>query len=280
VPSTQRRLTAGQRRALVDFLRSRRARLTPADVGLPAGSGRRTAGLRREEVAVLAGVSVTWYTWLEQGRPINPSESVLRAIARTLRLTGDETDHLLELADPGPRATDWAMPSPALQALVDSQHPAPAVLLDPRWDVLCWNLAAEALWTLSLVPPEDRNLAWLMFHPSHRKLLVDWESHARRVVGELRASSVALADDPGFAAVVARLRATYPEVEAWWSAGEVRARTGSRKVYDHPAVGRLVLDQVVLRPASAPDLHLSVLVPDRTGDTSDRLAALLAAARG
>ncbi|HEU5110809.1 MAG TPA: helix-turn-helix transcriptional regulator [Micromonosporaceae bacterium] len=276
--SSPHRLTEGQRRALVDFLRTRRARLTPADVGLPAGGGRRTAGLRREEVAVLAGVSVTWYTWLEQGRPINPSDAVLRAIARTLRLTDDETSHLLKLAVPGPATNGWTEPPPELQALVDSQHPAPAVLLDPRWDLLGWNRSAEALWTFSAVPPADRNLAWLTFHPVLRTVLVDWEGHARRVVGELRASSAALADDPRFAAVLARLRATYPEVEAWWSTGEVRTPTGSRKVIDHPEVGRLVMDQVVLRPASAPDLHLSVLVPERGGDTADRLTALLAAA--
>jgi transcriptional regulator with XRE-family HTH domain len=269
------RPTASQRQALADFLRARRARLTPADVDLAPGAARRAAGLRREEVAVLAGVSVTWYTWLEQARPINASPSVLRAIARTLRLTRDETDHLLELAEPAAAAAPAAVPPPALQDLVDSQYPAPASLIDRRWDLVAWNRSSEALWHYSAIPPEERNMAWLSFHPYIQERLVDWREHARRIVGELRAGSVALTDDARFAAVLNRLRATYPEVDRWWAAGEVRSRTGVRKEFDHPVAGRLVLDEVILRPASAPDLQLAVLVPARDGDAAERLTDLI-----
>jgi transcriptional regulator with XRE-family HTH domain len=272
------RPTASQRRALADFLRARRARLRPADVDLAPGPVRRAAGLRREEVAVLAGVSVTWYTWLEQARPINASAAVLRAIARTLRLNPDETDHLLELAEPAAPPPPVDGPSPALQDLVDTQFPAPAMLLDRRWDLVAWNAGAEALWSFSTVPPADRNLAWLSFHPYLRERLRDWSDHARRIVAELRAGSVALTDDPRFAAVLTRLRADHPEVDDWWAAAEVRSRTGVRKEFDHPAVGLLVLDEVILRPASAPDLQLAVLVPARDSDSADRLTALIAAA--
>ncbi|WP_344134161.1 helix-turn-helix transcriptional regulator [Luedemannella flava] len=265
--------TANQRRALADFLKARRARLCPADVGLPAGPVRRAPGLRREEVAVLAGVSVTWYTWLEQGRRINPSESVLRAIARTLCLRPDETAHLLELAGPAP-VIEPAEPSPALQDLVDSQHAAPAFIIDRRWDLIAWNAAADAVWNYSAVPVGERNLAWLTFHPIIRARLVDWAGHARRVVAEVRAGSAALSDDRRFAEVLAELRARHPEVDDWWSAGDVRTRTGVRKVYDHPDAGRLHLDEVILRPAGAPDLQLVVLVPVRDTGTADRLAAL------
>jgi transcriptional regulator with XRE-family HTH domain len=274
------RPTAGRRQALADFLRARRARLTPADVDLPPGAARRSAGLRREEVAVLAGVSVTWYTWLEQARPINASPSVLRAIARTLRLSRDETEHLLELAEPAAPAAPAAVPADppaALQDLVDSQFPAPALLLDRCWDLVAWNRGSEALWGFSAIPREERNMAWLMFHPYIQERLLDWPGHARRVVGELRAGSVALVDDSRFAAVLDRLRTTYPEVDRWWAAGEVRSRTGVRKEFDHPVAGRVVLDEVILRPASAPDLQLAVLVPARDGDTADRLTALIAA---
>jgi transcriptional regulator with XRE-family HTH domain len=272
------RPTASQRRALADFLRARRARLSPADVDLAPGPVRRAAGLRREEVAVLAGVSVTWYTWLEQARPINASVSVLRAIARTLRLSPDETDHLLELAEPAAPFAAAAGPSPALQDLVDSQFPAPAMLIDRRWDLVAWNASAEAVWTFSAIPPADRNMAWLTFHPYLRERLVDWPDHGRRIVAELRAGSVALTDDPRFAAVMARLRTANPEVDRWWAEAEVRSRTGVRKEFDHPVVGRLRLDEVILRPASAPDLQLAVLVPVRDSDTADRLTALMAAA--
>jgi transcriptional regulator with XRE-family HTH domain len=272
------RPTASQRRALADFLRARRARLSPADVDLAPGPARRAAGLRREEVAVLAGVSVTWYTWLEQARPINASASVLRAIARTLRLSPDETDHLLELAEPMSTVDRSTSPSPALQDLVDSQFPAPAMLIDRRWDLVAWNAGAEALWSFSSIPPAERNLAWLTFHPYIRERLVDWPAHARRVVAELRAGSVALTDDPRFDAVLSRLRTACPEVDRWWAAAEVRSRTGVRKEFDHPVVGRLLLDEVILRPASAPDLQLAVLVPVRDSDSAGRLAALIGAA--
>jgi transcriptional regulator with XRE-family HTH domain len=269
-------MTANQRRAIAEFLRARRARLTPAEVGLPAGGARRTPGLRREDVAVLAGVSVTWYTWLEQARPINPSSSVLRAIARTLRLSGDETAHLLELAESKAGQPDVAETPTAVRDLVHHQLPNPAVLLDRRWDVVAWNDMAEALWHYSRIPDDERNVAWLMFHPYIREHLADWGEHARRIVSEVRAGSAALADDVRFTAVLRRLLATQPEAARWWTAGEVRRRTGVRKVFDHPEFGCLALDEVVLRPAIAPDLHLSVLLPVRGTDTARRLATLAA----
>jgi transcriptional regulator with XRE-family HTH domain len=276
VGTGQHPLTENQRRVIAEFLRARRARLAPADVGLPAGGARRSAGLRREDVAVLAGVSVTWYTWLEQARPINPSVGVLAAIARTLRLTDDETAHLLELATPGPAPSGPAGAPTALQDLVDHQRPCPAVLLDRRWDLVAWNDVAEALWHYSAIPADERNVACLMFHPFIRERLTDWAEHARRVLSEVRAGSAALADDDRFGVVLDRLRSRYPEVAGWWSAAEVRSRTGVRKEFDHPVAGPLSLDEVILRPASAQDLLLTVLVPVRGTDTADRLASLTA----
>ncbi|WFE28217.1 helix-turn-helix transcriptional regulator [Solwaraspora sp. WMMD791] len=274
MPESQGRTSASQRRALAEFLRARRAGLSPADLGLAEGGPRRAAGLRREEVAVVAGVSVTWYTWLEQARPINPSEDVLRALARTLRLGPDETAHLLALAGPTPRAPAPAEPSPALQDLVDGQHPAPAILTDRRWDLIAWNHAAEALWRYSTVPADEPNVAVLTFHPVIRARLVNWSAHARRVVAEVRADSAGLTDDPRFALVLDRLRA-HPEVDRWWSAAEVRSRVGASKVFDHPQAGLLRLEEVVLRPAGAPDLQLTVLVPVRGSDTAQRIGTLL-----
>jgi transcriptional regulator with XRE-family HTH domain len=268
-------LSVNQRRALAEFLRARRARLTPVEVGLPAGSARRGGGLRREEVAVLAGVSVTWYTWLEQARPINPSPAVLRAISTTLRLSADETAHLFALAGPRSEAPTTE-PPPALQDLVDSQHGSPAFLVDRRWDLMTWNSAAEAVWHFSAVPPGERNKAWLSFHPFVRDRLADWPAHARRVISELRGSSTALVDDARFAVVLARLMKDHPEAAHWWRAGEVRPRVGGHKVFDHPIAGRLVFDEVILRPALAPDLQLSIQIPAPGSDTAARLATLLA----
>ena len=268
-------LSVNQRRALAEFLRARRTRLTPAEVGLPPGPARRGGGLRREDVAVLAGVSVTWYTWLEQARPINPSPAVLQAIARTLRLSADETAHLFALAGPHFQ-TPTPDPPAALQHLVHSQHGSPAFLVDRRWDLMTWNSAAEAVWCFSAVPPGERNKAWLSFHPFVRDRLADWPGHARRVISELRGSSTALADDSRFAVVLGRLMNEHPEAAYWWRSGEVRARVGGHKIFEHPIAGRLVFDEVILRPASAPDLQLSLQIPAPGGDTAARLAALLA----
>src|SRR5687767_8792428 len=140
------------RAPLGEFLRARRAAITPADVGLPAGTHRKTPGLRREEIAMLAGVSVTWYTWLEQGRPINASRDVLDALARTLRLDDAERDHLLTLA--AHPATELHAPSDAPDALVrliTSMEPAPAYVLGPHWEFLAWNRAQARLY-----PPIER----------------------------------------------------------------------------------------------------------------------------
>src|SRR5262245_49598500 len=200
-----------RRRELAECLRSRLARVLPTDVGLPDAGVRRTPGLRREEVAILAGVGVTWYTWLEQGRKINPSDEVLAAIARTLRLSAAETEHVFRLAREHAPVGQLAVP-PVLRRLVDSQDPVAAILMDARWDILAWNQTADELFGYSLVPDEDRNAAWLMFAwPRVKEVLQDWPHHARRVLGALRASSAELIDDARFGAILARLRANYPE---------------------------------------------------------------------
>src|SRR5690349_19468023 len=239
-----------RRRELAEFLRSRRARLAPTDVGLPDAGLRRTPGLRREEVAILAGVGVTWYTWLEQGRKINPSDEVLAAIARTLRLSAAETDHVFRLAREHAPVGRPEVPS-VLRRLVDSQDPVGAVLLDPRWDILAWNKTAEELFGYSEVPDDERNAAWLMFAwPRVKEVLQDWPRHARRVLGALRVTSAELIDDVRFGEVLTRLRANFPEVDLWWDEHEVAPKTVARKVLRHPVNGLLMeVEEVSLRPA-------------------------------
>jgi transcriptional regulator with XRE-family HTH domain len=251
-----------RRRELAEFLRSRRARVSPTDVGLPDAGVRRTPGLRREEVAILAGVGVTWYTWLEQGRKINPSDEVLASIARTLRLSAAETEHVFRLAREHPVPGDQLEVPPALRRLVDSQ-PAAAILIDARWDLLAWNEVADGFWGYSQVPAEDRNAAWLMFASQRIKdVLQDWPQHARRVLGALRAASAELIDDARFGALLERLRANHPEVTLWWDDYEVKPKTVTHKVLRNPADGRLIeVDEVVLRPAVAPELQLVVNLP-------------------
>jgi transcriptional regulator with XRE-family HTH domain len=249
-----------RRRELADFLRSRRARLTPTEVGLADAGIRRTPGLRREEVAMLAGVGITWYTWLEQGRKINPSDDVLASIARTLRLSSAETDHVFRLARVRQRPNGVTRVPEVLRHLVASLDPAPAILIDARWDLLAWSREAEELFGIDAVPVEDRNVALLMFDRC-REVVEDWPVHARQMIGAIRAASADLLDDKRFLVVLDRLRRDHPEVLQWWDEPEVAPKTVACKVLRHPVRGRMRVSEVVLRPAVAPELQLVINFP-------------------
>jgi transcriptional regulator with XRE-family HTH domain len=268
-----------RRADLAEFLRARRRALGPADVGLPDAGRRRTAGLRREEVAMLAGVSVSWYTWLEQGRPINPSAEVLDALARTLRLDPVERDHLFLLAGhPTRRAVapgrDRA-PAP-LHALLRALEPHPAYVLGPRWDYLAWNDAHARLFpAITTLAPEDRNLVWVLFtHPDARRLVDDWEAEARRVLSQFRAEITPIRDDPSVGALVDRLRAASAEFAAWWPRHELAGAESRERRFLHPAAGplRFAFEQLV--PAADPDLRVVVHLPIPGDDSAARLSLL------
>src|ERR1700733_9963246 len=183
---------ASRRRELGEFLRSRRERIAPEDVGLPPASRRRTPGLRREEVATLAGVGVTWYTWLEQGRDINASPQVLGSVARTLLLDPHEREHLFRLADTpdGAGQSECKALPPTAQTLLDQLQPFPACIRNARYDILAWNSAYEFLMgDLSEVPFEERNSLWRVFTSDRcRACILDWEEGTRRMVAEYRAA--------------------------------------------------------------------------------------------
>ncbi|MFD5086588.1 helix-turn-helix transcriptional regulator [Kitasatospora sp. NPDC058406] len=275
-----------RRNALSSFLRSRRARLTPEDVGMAPGVRRRTPGLRREELALLAGVGVTWYTWLEQGRAINPSPEVLASLARTLRLDRAETAYLFRLAGshpgaagaPGAVGSEAAgdVPAPLLR-LMHAQWPAPAFVMDADWAVRAWNPGAEALFGLSGREPEDCNLAWVVFaSPLHRARTVDWEHHARRTLAQLRSAFAERGGDGAPAArplarLIRRLRAAYPEADRWLDEHQVLERAGVEKDLLHEELGMLRIDQVVLQASGG--LQLVVLTA-RDAETGDRLRRL------
>ena len=167
-----------RRADLAEFLRAKRSVIAPGDVGLAPGQRRRTAGLRREEVAQLAGVSVSWYTWLEQGRPINASKDVLDALARALRLDPVERDHLLALAASDRRAGTITQPTvpESLHRLLGALEPNPSYVLGPTWDFLAWNDAYVRLFpVITTLSPAERNLVWIVFaDPTARALIVDW----------------------------------------------------------------------------------------------------------
>jgi transcriptional regulator with XRE-family HTH domain len=266
----------GRRAELAAFVRSRRQRLAPRDVGLPDGRRRRTPGLRREEVAELAAVGVTWYTWLEQGRDIRMSAQALGGIADALRLDPDETRHLFVLAgQPPPPAPAWGDRLPALGRLVAALDPLPAYATRRNLDLLAWNRAARAVFLdFDRVPPAERNLLRLTFASAElRRRLPDWEDGARRLLGAFRAEWARHPGAPGFAEVIRELQTTDPRFRRWWDEHAVRERREACKVIDHPVAGRLVLEPVDLAVAGSPDLRLVVFVPP-DGETATRIRRL------
>jgi transcriptional regulator with XRE-family HTH domain len=232
-------------------LRTWRERLRPADVGLPAGMRRRTPGLRREEVAGLAGMSVDYLTRVEQGRGPRPSEAVLGGLARALRLTDAERDHLFDLAGAAPPAPGRIRSGvrPSMQRLMDRFTDLPALLLDAKCDIVAWNpLAAALLGDMSAVPPAQRNVAWQAFLGTSR---VDVDPDGRErldraIVSDLRRAAARYPADPGLARLIAELRAGSDRFERLWTLRELDERHGDHKRIRHPELGLLELDCNVL----------------------------------
>ncbi|MFD5816171.1 helix-turn-helix transcriptional regulator [Streptomyces sp. NPDC127038] len=260
---------------LADFLRRGRARLDPSDVGLAAGSRRRTPGLRREEVAALAGMSVDYYTRLEQSRGPHPSRQMLGALARALRLTGDERDHLFHLAGEQPPRAASASPHvrPGLLLILDRLHDAPAQVVTDYGELLAQNAMAAAL-TGRAEP--GRNLVRRFFtDPASRSLFPpeDRAGHARSHVANLRAVTAARPTDPVPAALVAELRSVSEEFAGLWESHAVAVRRSATKRFLNPAVGLLELDCEIL--LSSGDNQLLVVHTARPGTESHERLRLL-----
>jgi transcriptional regulator with XRE-family HTH domain len=245
-----------------DFLRSRREKLTPKAVGLPIGRRRRTAGLRREEVAELAGIGVDWYVRLEQGRTVSPSVTTIDALARALRLTKAEHAHLRALArDADRRAfSRESVPEP-LRRLVENLN-APAYITGRRWDVLVWNAAAEEIFAFSRLREEDRNsLISMLTNPKSRRLFANWADEARRMVAQFRATHDLWAGDPAFLELLQRLREGCPEFSGWWETHDIKSVVGGQKVVNHPKKGVLRFEHASFQANDDPALKLVVYTP-------------------
>lgn len=255
-----------RRKSLAEFLQTRRSRLSPTEVGLMANGRRRTPGLRREEVAQLAGVGVTWYTWLEQGRDISVSDQVLESIARALHLNPHETRYLFTLSGRDvihyEAADEIECITPALGSLLMHQGIYPAFVLGRRWDYLAWNKSAEMfLGDMNALPVDERNHVWHMFtDPIMREVLEDWEGHAQRIVAEFRVSYGRYLEDSAFNRLVHRLNETSKEFRDWWPRNDVSGKKDTYKVYLHPTMGRLEFEQTTLLVSGSPDLKLVVSV--------------------
>jgi transcriptional regulator with XRE-family HTH domain len=277
-------LSDDRRREIATFLKIRRTRLQPEEVGLPRGGRRRTPGLRREEVAVLAGLSTEWYTWLEQGRHVRPSADALRRIALALRLESGEYNHLLTLAGYGlsENSNGGTRPtavSPRLQRLIDELGGCPAWVHGERWDVLAWNEAATLIHgDLAAMKGVERNALYQMFlGQGMRRMLVDWEPHARDCVARFRAVYARNVDDPWFGELLQLLRARSREFAAWWNDHDVQLAHEGVKQYNHPEVGSLVFDYTVLDVADerATGLRLVTYVPAEGTGTREKVLTLL-----
>ncbi|MGV9266113.1 helix-turn-helix transcriptional regulator [Kitasatospora sp. NPDC003701] len=258
-----------QRRELAAFLRSRRERITPDQAGLPHTGRRRTPGLRREELALLAGISATWYTYLEQGRDIRVSDQVLDALATALRLDRYERGHLFQLAghaavavteEPEPLAAEVAAVPLLLQ-------PCPAYIIGGNYDVLSCNRAADELFP-HLTAPANRpaNFArWVFLEPAARDVLVDWEIEARGLLARLRTLAGRHPGDPRFTRLVEDLDAGSPDVRAWWPQYDVQARHGGRKRLRLPGRGVVEFAYTAFHLAEQPEQTLVIYSEPETG---------------
>ncbi|MEU7029548.1 helix-turn-helix transcriptional regulator [Streptomyces sp. NPDC046275] len=263
---------------LREFLMSRRARVSPAEAGLPDGGRRRTPGLRREEVAVLAGVGVSWYQWLEQGRDITVSPQVLDSVARVLRLSPTERRHLYVLAALNPPAPE---PAPedrdmceGLRRLIDAWMPFPAHIMDQYWNTVMWNDAAAVV--LGMRPEIVQNCLIAFFtDPLYRERATSWEEVAPKVVAQFRAACSECPDDEGFRQVVAEAKEASAEFAELWERRDILPGGQNRKEMAHPLVGPLVVEATQLRVPARPDLVIVLHTPLPEADTAAKLEWLV-----
>ena len=271
---------AERRAELTDFLRTRRARLVPEDVGLISGSRRRTPGLRREEVALLANIGSTWYTRLEQGLPINVSAEVLESIAKALQLTDVERQHLFTLAGaPVPDRIDTQSEAitPQLRRIVDALYPNPAYVRGRRWDVLAANRASEYLLGISSpeVGPKINTLFRFFTNPEARVCFPKWHVIGPKLVAQFRAVAARYPDDEHLRALVSTLQARSEQFRRWWAQHDVYDVTQGFKQFFHPAVGDLTLDHVVLSVPDFADVRLIAYCVEPGSESERRLHKLV-----
>lgn len=267
----------GRRHELSDFLRTRRAKIVPSDVGLADGARRRTPGLRREEVALLANIGATWYTRLEQGLPINVSADVLAAISRALRLTSDERRHLYLLAglpltiapDDEERVSELTL------RVLDALDPSPAYVRGRRWDVLAWNRSADALADFSNATGKKRNIVWRIFRDEDSQCRYgDLKCVMRRCVANFRTVAAKYPNDPAFTELIEELRTNSPEFRQLWAEHDVLGSTEGLKHFLHPDLGELILDYTGFELPGDGDMRMVVMTAE-PGSESERKLQLL-----
>lgn len=271
---TERRL------ALAAFLRARRARMHPAEVGLPDRRRRRTPGLRREEVAELANIGVSWYTLLEQGQDVHPSREVLSSLAQALKLSAAERRHLFLLARQEISesvAPEEERVTPALERVVQALTPHPAFVVGRCWDALTWNRAADVLFHFhEPCPPHSRNIVWRFFQQKEAGLFdQDWQARAQSLVAHFRADYTRYPGDESFQAVIEDLQRVSPQFRLWWEQQDVRGLPEGARSLHHPMLGLLEFEQMTLQLPITPDLCVKVYAA--SPETAVKLEQLLRA---
>jgi transcriptional regulator with XRE-family HTH domain len=256
-------MTDRKRREFGDFLRARRSRLLPESVGLSPRRRRRAAGLRREEVAELAGIGVDWYIRLEQGRTVAPSAATIDALSRALRLNAQEHEHLRMLAGGGAhKSFQPEVAPPAVVRLIESL-PQPAYVTGRRRDLLAWNKAAVDALLFDQLAEGDRNiLVAMLINPMSRSLFgQDWADEAQRMVAQFRTTHDFWAGDPAFVSLLRRLREGCPEFENWWVRHDVRRPASGIKTLHHPTRGILSFEHTSFQANDDPALKLVLYTP-------------------
>ena len=266
---------------LGEFLRSRRARISPEQAGLPHGARRRTPGLRRGEVALLAGVSPEWYTWLEQGRDIQPSVQVLGNVANVLQLDATERDHLFLLAAGQPPPVEIFRPppiSPAIRQLLDQFRLVPACAVDARLTVIGWNAAYCAVFgDFTALVERERNLIWRLFTlPATRRTNKQWEALAQSYLAQFRAGYGRFIKDPWWETQITELSRVSPEFRELWSHRDVENVSEGQKTMLHSRTGELTFDFLWLQAVDSSGLRLLIHMPHPNTGTAESMERLLA----
>ncbi len=264
---------------LADFLKTRRAKILPSQVGLPQGTRRRTPGLRREEVAQLAGIGVTWYTWLEQGRPIQVSTQILESLSQVFLLDRNERNHLFTLArqpQPVELPSYQGVINPSIQNVLDSLTLSPSFIMDQRWNVIGWNKAAGFVFgDYSKMNVRERNIVWMMFTNSeYKELFVDWEAHAQGMLARFRISCGQYIEDPWFVEFISDLKVKSKEFYLWWSRHEVQSIGEVNKKINHPIVGSIEFEFCSFDISDKPNLKLIINTPLADTDTIQKMELL------
>ena len=269
-----------RRTELSDFLRTRRAKIAPSDVGLADGPRRRTPGLRREEVALLANIGTTWYTRLEQGLPINVSADVLAAISRALRLTTEERRHLYLLAGlPLTIASqEEERASELVLRVLDLLDPTPAYVRGRRWDVLAFNKAADALADFSSASGLGRNIVWRLFRDEGSQCRYgDLNCIMRRCVANFRSVAAKYPNDSAFTSLIDELRANSPEFRQLWAEHDVLGAAEGLKQFLHPELGEFILDYTAFEIPGDGDMRMVVMTAQPGSETARKLRLLVPA---